>query len=128
MCTHELRVGCRVFCADYHNPVVLAKETRDAGHAVWGRVEAGLGAGWVTAEYEGLGIAMERPGVRIERLAETVEVLKAHWAGEPLDIRHVRPGLRFCRAAAAGAAAASAGVYRRGRAAGAAAGLAWPTS
>jgi len=57
-----------------------------------GRVEVGLGAGWVAAEYEGLGITMDRPGVRIERLAETVEVLKAHWDGKPLDIhrRYVR--------------------------------------
>lgn len=61
-----------------------------------GRLEVGLGAGWVAAEYEGLGITMDRPGVRIERLAEVIEVLKAHWAGEPLDVRgaHVRPAGR----------------------------------
>jgi probable F420-dependent oxidoreductase len=41
----------------------------------------------VAAEYEGLGIPMERPGLRIERLAETVEVLRAHWAGQPMDIK-----------------------------------------
>jgi probable F420-dependent oxidoreductase len=52
-----------------------------------GRLEVGLGAGWVAAEYEGLGIAMDRPGVRIERLAEVVEVLKAHWGGKPLDVQ-----------------------------------------
>ena len=52
-----------------------------------GRLEAGLGAGWVAAEYEGLGITMDRPGVRIERLAEVVEVLKAHWGGKPVDVQ-----------------------------------------
>jgi probable F420-dependent oxidoreductase len=87
MATTRLRVGCRVFCADYHNPVILAKETATLDMLSEGRVEVGLGAGWVAAEYEGLGIAMERPGLRIERLAETVEVLRAHWAGEPLDIK-----------------------------------------
>src|ERR1700730_6773966 len=84
MATSKLRVGCRVFCVDYHHPVVLAKELATLDMLSQGRVEAGLGAGWVSAEYEGLGIAMDRPGVRIERLAETVELLKAHWAGSPL--------------------------------------------
>jgi probable F420-dependent oxidoreductase len=87
MATTQLRVGCRVFCADYHNPVILAKEVATLDMLSEGRVEVGLGAGWVAAEYEGLGIPMERPGLRIERLAETVEVLRAHWAGEPLDIK-----------------------------------------
>jgi probable F420-dependent oxidoreductase len=87
MATTRLRVGCRVFCANYHNPVMLAKETATLDMLSEGRVEVGLGAGWVAAEYEGLGIAMERPGLRIERLAETVEVLRAHWAGEPLDLK-----------------------------------------
>lgn len=87
MSTRELRVGCRVFCVDYHHPVVLAKELATLDMLSQGRVEAGLGAGWVSAEYEGLGIAMDRPGVRIERLAETVELLKAHWAGEPLAVK-----------------------------------------
>ena len=89
MATSRLRVGCRVFCVDYHHPVVLAKELATLDMLSQGRVEVGLGAGWVSAEYEGLGIAMDRPGVRIERLAETVELLKAHWAGEPLAVKGV---------------------------------------
>jgi probable F420-dependent oxidoreductase len=92
MATTRLRVGCRVFCVDYHNPVMLAKELATLDMLSGGRLEAGLGAGWVAAEYDGLGIAMDRPGIRIERLAETVRVLKGHWGGEPLDVRgdHVR--------------------------------------
>ena len=86
MATSTLRVGCRVFCADYHNPVVLAKELATLDMMSGGRVEAGLGAGWVAAEYEGLGIPMDRAGIRIERLAEVVGVLKAHWSGKPLDV------------------------------------------
>jgi probable F420-dependent oxidoreductase len=85
--TTSLRVGCRVFCVDYHNPVVLAKELATMDMLSEGRVEVGLGAGWVAAEYDGLGIPMDRPGVRIERLAETVEVLKSHWSGEPLEVQ-----------------------------------------
>jgi probable F420-dependent oxidoreductase len=84
--TSRLRVGCRVFCVDYHHPVVLAKELATLDMLSDGRLEVGLGAGWVAAEYEGMGIPMDRPGVRIERLAEVVGLLKAHWSGEPLNV------------------------------------------
>ena len=87
MATTRLRVGCRVFCVDYHNPVVLAKELATLDMVSEGRLEVGLGAGWVAAEYEGLGVTMDRPGVRIERLGEVVEVLKAHWSGKPVDVQ-----------------------------------------
>lgn len=85
--TSDLRVGCRVFCVDYHQPVVLAKELATVDFLSGGRLEAAIGAGWVAAEYNGLGIPMDRPGVRIARMVETVGLLRAHWAGEPLDIR-----------------------------------------
>jgi probable F420-dependent oxidoreductase len=85
--TSTLRVGCRVFCVDYHHPVVLAKELATVDFLSGGRLEAALGAGWVAAEYEGLGIALDSPGVRIDRLAETVELMRAQWGGEPMEIR-----------------------------------------
>lgn len=84
--TERLRVGCRVSCVDYHNPVVLAKELATIDLLSEGRLEAGLGAGWVAAEYDGIGIPMDRAGVRIERLAEVVSLLKAHWSGDDINI------------------------------------------
>ena len=84
--TSTLRVGCRVFCVDYHHPVVLAKELATVDLLSGGRLEVGLGAGWVAAEYAGLGIAMDRAGVRIERLTEVVDLMRQHWSGEPLQI------------------------------------------
>jgi probable F420-dependent oxidoreductase len=84
--TSTLRVGCRVFNIDLHNPVVLAKEMATLDLLSGGRVEVGLGAGWVAAEYAGLGVRMDRAGVRIARLAEVVEVMKACWSGEPVDV------------------------------------------
>jgi probable F420-dependent oxidoreductase len=84
--TTTLRVGCRVFCVDYHNPTVLAKELATIDLLSEGRLEAGLGAGWVAAEYEGLGVAMDSAGVRIERLGQVANLLKRHWSGEPLEI------------------------------------------
>lgn len=84
--TTTLRVGCRVFCVDYHHPVVLAKEAATVDLLSDGRLELGLGAGWLTSEYEGLGIPMDRAGLRIERLAETIALVKAHGSGDPLSI------------------------------------------
>lgn len=89
--TSTLRVGCRVFCVDYHHPVVLAKEMATLDQLSGGRVEVGLGAGWVAAEYDGLGVPMANAGTRIEKLGEYAELFRAHWTGEQLDIhgRHV---------------------------------------
>ena len=69
--TTTLRVGCRVFCVDYHQPVVLAKELATLDFFSEGRVEIGLGAGWITSEYHAMGIAMDGPRVRIDRLRTT---------------------------------------------------------
>ncbi len=82
--TERLRIGCRVFCIDYHHPAVLAKEAATLDLFSDGRLELGLGAGWLQAEYEAAGIPFDRPGVRIARLAETVAAIKALMAeGEP---------------------------------------------
>ncbi len=84
--TSTLRVGCRVFGVDYHHPVVLAKELATVDFLSEGRLEAAIGAGWVQAEYDGMGIPMDKPSVRIARLREAVGVLRAHWSGEQIDV------------------------------------------
>jgi probable F420-dependent oxidoreductase len=90
--TSSLRVGCRVFACDFHHPVVLAKEMATLDVMSEGRLEVGLGAGWVRDEYEGLGLHMDPPGTRIARLAQFVSVLREHWSGEQIDIEsdHIR--------------------------------------
>ena len=93
--TTTLRVGCRVFCVDYHHPVVLAKEMATIDLLSDGRLEVGLGAGWVAAEYEGLGVPMERPGVRIERLSEAVGCMRRTGAASRSTSRHTRAGPGF---------------------------------
>jgi probable F420-dependent oxidoreductase len=84
--TTTLRVGCRVFACDFHHPVVLAKETATLDMLSGGRLEVGLGAGWVRDEYEGLGVPMAPAGERIAKVAEYAELLRAHWSGEQLDV------------------------------------------
>jgi probable F420-dependent oxidoreductase len=83
--TGSLRIGCRVFCQDYRHPVRLAKEAATLDLLSDGRLELGLGAGWMQAEYEALGIPFEPALARIERLAEVVALLREHFAGELLD-------------------------------------------
>jgi len=83
--THTLRVGCRVFCIDYHVPAVLAKEAATLELLSDGRLELGLGAGWSEGEYQAMGIPFDRPSRRIAKLEEVVGLVKAHWSGEVLD-------------------------------------------
>ncbi|WP_319452894.1 MULTISPECIES: TIGR03621 family F420-dependent LLM class oxidoreductase [unclassified Mycobacterium] len=83
--TTVLRVGCRVFCVDYHVPAVLAKEVATLDLLSDGRLEVGIGAGWSGVEYEAMGIAFDTPGRRIAKLKEVVALVKAHCAGEELD-------------------------------------------
>jgi probable F420-dependent oxidoreductase len=78
--TTTLRIGCRVLCVDYHHPVVLAKELATLDLLSEGRIEAGLGAGWLAGEYEAMGIPFATAGERIEHLAAVVDLLHACFA------------------------------------------------
>lgn len=90
--TSTIKIGARVMCVDYHQPVVLAKSLATIDYLSGGRLEPGFGAGWITSEYDAMGIPMDRPGVRIDRMIEHVELARAYFAGDDLDIagEHVR--------------------------------------
>jgi probable F420-dependent oxidoreductase len=77
--TSTLRVGSLVFDNDYRHPVVLAKEIATLELAAEGRVEFGLGAGWMKTDYEESGIAYDEPGVRVDRMEEGLAIMKALW-------------------------------------------------
>jgi probable F420-dependent oxidoreductase len=80
--TTELRVGSLVLDNDFRHPVVLAKEAATLDLLSDGRLELGIGAGWMHTDYETSGIAFERAGVRIDRLEEAVTVIKGLLSGE----------------------------------------------
>ena len=82
--SETLRIGCRVFCIDYHVPAVLAKEAATLDLLSDGRLEMGIGAGWSEVEYTAMGLDFDRPGRRIAKLAEVVSFIKAHWQGDEL--------------------------------------------
>jgi probable F420-dependent oxidoreductase len=84
--TETLRIGCRVFCVDYHVPAVLAKEAATLDLLSDGRLELGIGAGWSGVEYTAMGLEFDRPGRRISKLEEVIELIKAHFDGSELAI------------------------------------------
>jgi probable F420-dependent oxidoreductase len=73
--TTALRVGALVFDNDYRHPVVLAKEAATLDLLSGGRLELGLGAGWMRSDYAESGIAYDAPGLRVDRFAEAVAVI-----------------------------------------------------
>jgi probable F420-dependent oxidoreductase len=83
--TETLRIGCRVFCVDYHVPAVLAKEAATLDLLSDGRLEFGIGAGWSEPEYRAMGLTFEEAPRRLAKLAEVVALVKAHWSGGELD-------------------------------------------
>jgi alkanesulfonate monooxygenase SsuD/methylene tetrahydromethanopterin reductase-like flavin-dependent oxidoreductase (luciferase family) len=85
--TTTLRVGCRVFCNDYHHPIMLIKEAATMDYLSGGRFEFGLGAGWIKNEYEAINLPFDDFPQRFDRFAETVHAYKAFMSGEPMDIQ-----------------------------------------
>jgi probable F420-dependent oxidoreductase len=77
--TTTLRVGTLVLDNDFRHPVVLAKEAATLDVVTEGRFEFGMGAGWVTLDYEYSGIRMDRPSVRVARLRESLEIMRSMW-------------------------------------------------
>ncbi len=80
--TDSLRVGALVFANDFRHPAVLAKETATLDLLSDGRLEVGVGAGWMTEDYTRTGIPHDRPGLRIDRMIEAVAVLRGLWGDE----------------------------------------------
>ncbi|RJL20540.1 TIGR03621 family F420-dependent LLM class oxidoreductase [Bailinhaonella thermotolerans] len=78
--TTRLRVGTLVAANDFRHPAVLAKEAATIDVLSEGRLELGLGTGWMARDYEATGQAMDPPGVRVARLEEAVAVIKGLWA------------------------------------------------
>jgi probable F420-dependent oxidoreductase len=80
--TTTLRVSALVLGNDYKHPAVTAKEIATLDLLSEGRVDLGLGAGWLQTDYDALGLRYDSAGVRIERLAEAIAVIKGAWSGK----------------------------------------------
>ncbi|GAB4198422.1 MAG: hypothetical protein OHK0022_17750 [Roseiflexaceae bacterium] len=83
--TTTLRFGTQVLANDFRHPALLAREAATVDLLSDGRFELGLGAGWNADEYRRAGVAFDPPGVRVERLRESVQILKRLLAGGPVS-------------------------------------------
>jgi probable F420-dependent oxidoreductase len=83
--TSSLRVGAVVLDNDYRHPLVLAKELATVDVLSDGRLEIGLGAGWMISDYEQSGIVLDPPRVRIDRFEEGLAVIKGALGAEPFS-------------------------------------------
>ena len=83
--TERLRVGALVWDNDYRHPVVLAKELATIDVLSGGRLQIGIGAGWMATDYTQSGIPYDSNKVRVDRFEEGLAVLTGALSGEPFS-------------------------------------------
>lgn len=83
--TTELRVGALVLDNDYRHPLVVAKELATLDLLSDGRLEVGLGAGWMRTDYEASGIPFDEPAVRVDRFEEGLAIIRGLLGPDPVD-------------------------------------------
>jgi alkanesulfonate monooxygenase SsuD/methylene tetrahydromethanopterin reductase-like flavin-dependent oxidoreductase (luciferase family) len=84
--TSTLRLGALVSPVTFRHPSVLAKSVVTADHiAGGGRIELGLGAGWLEAEHAAYGFRFPPTGERFRMLEEQIEIVRRQWEEESLD-------------------------------------------
>ena len=75
--TERVRIGTLVLCNSFRNPALLAKSLTTIDHISNGRLEVGLGAGWMEQEYRANGYEFPSVGTRLRQLEEGLQILKA---------------------------------------------------
>ena len=83
--TTHLRVGALVWDNDYKHPVVFAKEIATMDVLSDGRIELGIGAGWMRTDYDQSGIVYDSPKVRIDRMIEAIAVIRGCMSPGPFS-------------------------------------------
>jgi len=85
--TTTLRVGGLVLDNDFKHPFLLAKEIATLDVLSGGRVELGIGAGWMITDYQASGIPYDTPGVRVSRLQDSVKIMKGLFGDGPFTFK-----------------------------------------
>jgi alkanesulfonate monooxygenase SsuD/methylene tetrahydromethanopterin reductase-like flavin-dependent oxidoreductase (luciferase family) len=75
MVTNRVRIGVLVSCNTFRHPSLLAKQAATVDHVSNGRLEVGLGTGWVEFEHTMFGIEYPDNAERVDRFGEAVQVL-----------------------------------------------------
>lgn len=94
--TERPRVGTFVLNAGFWNPALLAREVATTDALTGGRLELGLGTGYVQAEFDAAGLPWPTPGERVSHLVRTVEELDRLFAStehRPQPLQRPRPPL-----------------------------------
>jgi len=81
--TSSLRLLSLVMCNDFRHPVMLHKSMAMLDVLSSGRVEIGLGAGWLEDDFHSVGVPMDSAGERVDRLGESLQLLKRLFADVP---------------------------------------------
>jgi F420-dependent oxidoreductase-like protein len=85
--TQTLRFGTLVSPATFRLPGLLANAAATADHVSGGRIELGMGAGWMQREHRAYGFPFPEVRTRLEMLAEQVEIVHRLWTEERVDFR-----------------------------------------
>lgn len=80
--TSSIRLGTGIIILPERNPLVLAKQVGTLDSFSGGRVELGIGVGWLKEEFEALGVPWERRGARTD---EYVAVMRELWGGNEVS-------------------------------------------
>jgi probable F420-dependent oxidoreductase len=80
-----VRIGSCVFDVNYRHPVLLAKEVAAIDRVSEGRFELGLGAGSLRVDYDTIGVPFDPPGVRVQRLTESVAIFKQFFTQDTVN-------------------------------------------
>jgi F420-dependent oxidoreductase-like protein len=85
--TTRIRIGSLVICNSFRNPALLAKSLTTIDNISNGRLEIGLGAGWMDEEYRAYGYEFPSIGTRLRQLDEGVQILKAMFTAQKASFK-----------------------------------------
>ena len=96
--TSNVRVGALALCVGYRHPAVLANAAATIDQMSGGRLELGLGAGWLEREYSAFGIPFPSASVRLDMLEEGVQIVRSMLRNRTTTFegKHFRVENAFC--------------------------------
>lgn len=82
--THRVRLGTLVLCSAFRHPALLARTAASIDLVSDGRLDLGLGAGWMQEEFDAFGYRFGTAGERFGALEESLDVLRRLFDGDPV--------------------------------------------
>jgi probable F420-dependent oxidoreductase len=82
----RIRVGGAVMCNLFRHPCLTANLAATVDRVTNGRLELGMGAGWLAEEYRRTGLPYPKPSVRIRMLEEALRIILPALEGKPVTL------------------------------------------